>query len=218
MADSELVKLLEAGSEGWNSWRQENPEIRPDLSEVRLHGSYPGAVLSNAYLFGTNFMRAVLEGASFRGSDLRDASLAAAHANSASFDGANLGNANLRGAFLEGATFRGAELNESNLTFARLPRADLKEARLINAILVETDLSSADLTGCSIYGISAWQPKLDGARQANLVITKADEPRVTVDNVEVAQLIYMLLKNEKLRHDIETGEFVKKYYKEIGLG
>jgi uncharacterized protein YjbI with pentapeptide repeats len=107
MADSELVKLLEAGSVGWNSWRQENPEIRPDLSEVRLHGSYPGADLSNAYLFGTNFMRAVLEGASFRGSDLRDASLATAHANSASFDGANLGNANLRGAFLEGATFRG---------------------------------------------------------------------------------------------------------------
>ena len=45
MADSELVKLLEAGSEGWNSWRKENPEIRPDLSEVRLHGHYPGADL-----------------------------------------------------------------------------------------------------------------------------------------------------------------------------
>jgi uncharacterized protein YjbI with pentapeptide repeats len=103
-------------------------------------------------------MRAVLEGASFRSSDLRDASLAAAHANSASFDGADLRNANLRGAFLEEATFRRAALDESNLTFARLPRADLKEASLINAILVHPGLGLRQTKGRGRCG------KTDSAR------------------------------------------------------
>jgi hypothetical protein len=50
----------------------------------------------------------------------------------------------------------------------------------------------ADLTGCHIYGVSAWGLKLDGAKQQNLIITKEDEPTVTVDNIEVAQFVYLL--------------------------
>jgi hypothetical protein len=47
-------------------------------------------------------------------------------------------------------------------------------------------------------------PKLDGTKQQNLVITRADEPTVTVDNIEVAQFIYLLLHNEKIRDVIDT--------------
>jgi hypothetical protein len=62
----------------------------------------------------------------------------------------------------------------------------------------------ADLTGCHIYGVSAWGLNLDGAKQQNLVITKDDEPTVTVDNIEVAQFIYLLLHNEKIRDVVDT--------------
>jgi hypothetical protein len=37
-----------------------------------------------------------------------------------------------------------------------------------------------------------------------LVITRRDEPEVTVDNIEVAQFVYLLLHNEKIRDAIET--------------
>jgi hypothetical protein len=37
-----------------------------------------------------------------------------------------------------------------------------------------------------------------------LVITKEDEPTVRVDNIEVAQFIYLLLHNEKIRDVIDT--------------
>jgi hypothetical protein len=37
-----------------------------------------------------------------------------------------------------------------------------------------------------------------------LVITRADEPTVTVDNIEVAQFVYLLLHNEKIRDIIDT--------------
>jgi len=69
---------------------------------------------------------------------------------------------------------------------------------------VDTDLSGADLTGCRIYGVSAWNLKLDSAKQQNLVLTPDNEPTVTVDNIEVAQFVYLLLHNEKIRDVIDT--------------
>ena len=69
---------------------------------------------------------------------------------------------------------------------------------------MDTDLTGADLTGCRIYGVSAWGLKLEGTKQQNLVITRADEPEITVDNIEVAQFIYLMLHNEKIRDVIDT--------------
>jgi hypothetical protein len=66
------------------------------------------------------------------------------------------------------------------------------------------DLTSADLTGCRIFGVSAWRLKLDGTKQQNLIITPSNEPEITVDNIEVAQFIYLLLHNEKIR-DVTIG-------------
>ncbi len=69
---------------------------------------------------------------------------------------------------------------------------------------METNLTDANLTGCNIYGISAWNLKLEGAKQQNLVITRHEEPEITVDNIEVAQFVYLLLHNEKIREVIDT--------------
>jgi hypothetical protein len=71
-------------------------------------------------------------------------------------------------------------------------------------MLSETDFTDADLTGCSVYSVSAWGLKLERARQQNLVITRATEPAITVDNIEVAQFVYLLLHNEKIRDVIDT--------------
>ena len=70
--------------------------------------------------------------------------------------------------------------------------------------MVETNLEEAILTGCKIYGISTWELKLEGAKQNDLVITPIDQPCITVDNLEVAQFIYLLLHNEKIRKVIDT--------------
>jgi hypothetical protein len=69
---------------------------------------------------------------------------------------------------------------------------------------VQANLTGADLTGCRIYGVSAWDVKLKGAKQQNLVINLENEPTVTVDNIEVAQFVYLLLHNEKIRDVIDT--------------
>jgi len=70
--------------------------------------------------------------------------------------------------------------------------------------LVRTDLTGATLTQCFIFGISVWKVQLQGAVQNNLIITEYDEPQITVDNLEVAQFIYLLLNNAKIRDVIDT--------------
>jgi len=70
---------------------------------------------------------------------------------------------------------------------------------------VDTDLTGADLTGCRVYGIPAWDLNLDGeTKQQNLVITSENTPEITVDNIEVAQFIYLMLNNKKVRDVIDT--------------
>jgi hypothetical protein len=73
------------------------------------------------------------------------------------------------------------------------------------ASLVGTVFTNAIISGCRIYGISAWGLKLSrDTKQENLAITPTGEPEVTVDNIEVAQFIYLLLHNEKIRDAIDT--------------
>jgi hypothetical protein len=43
----------------------------------------------------------------------------------------------------------------------------------------------------------------EGTKQQNLVITREGESEVTVDNIEVAQFVYLLLHNEKIRNVLD---------------
>jgi hypothetical protein len=201
MANDEHFAMLQKGVAAWNAWRDENPDIRrPDLSEADLRrknlspANLSGADLSAANLIGANLSEAKLIGADLFGADLGEAKLIGANLNEA-----DLSAANLIGANLSEAKLIGADLNGANLNGASLGGADLRAA-----ILTDTDFSGADLTGCRIHGVSAWGVKLEGAKQQSLVITREDEPAITVDNIEVAQFVYLLLHNEKIRDVIDT--------------
>lgn len=117
----------------------------------------------------------------------------------ANHDGADLRDADLSGADLTNAHLEGADLSEANLHGAKLRGADLSET-----ILVRTNFTKAILTDCNIYGIAAWDVELEGARQNNLVITPEEEPTITVDNLKIAQFIYLLLNNKEIRDVINT--------------
>ena len=50
-----------------------------------------------------------------------------------------------------------------------------------------------------------WDIKVDDrTKQQNLIITDSDEPVITVDNIKVAQFIYLLLNNQEIRDVIDT--------------
>jgi uncharacterized protein YjbI with pentapeptide repeats len=226
----ELLTVPDLREANLRSWNLAGANLKgADLIEADLTGANLSEVnLSGANLFGARLVQAKLTGArleqaNFVTADLGSAILTGANlsgaqlveadlflANFAGFpeanlSGANLSLANIRGADLSGADLSGAHLEQANLHQAILRDANLREANLRGALLLETDLTDADLTGCRVYGVSTWNVKLSGdTRQQALVITAPGEPEITVDNIEVAQFVYLLLHNEKIRDIIDT--------------
>jgi uncharacterized protein YjbI with pentapeptide repeats len=191
-----------------------------DLRDADLRG----ANFSRSYLEEAILERANLERAVLRDAHLGDANLFRANLNNADLKGANLFRANLFGTNLSGANLSEAHVNEADLreanlreanlieaslswvdfTYADLSGADMRGASLRWASLIETILERANLTNCDVYGVSVWNIRLEGANQSNLRITPPYEPIVQVDNLEVAQFVYLLLNNERIRHVIDT--------------
>jgi hypothetical protein len=212
MANDEHVALLKQGVTAWNAWRDENPNIRPDLSEADLHDrDLRHANLSNACLIDTDLSEALLSRANFIGAECSsETDLSKARLVYADFSGVNLNGvrfieANLNGAILKGAKFIEANFYAANLLRADLTGADLSGANLQAARLMNADLTGADLTGCRIYGVSAWAVKIsEDTKQHNLIITPDGESAVIVDDLEVAQLVYLLLNREKIRNVIDA--------------
>ena len=118
--------------------------------------------------------------------------------------GADLSQANLTGADLSGADLSEADCSEANLSFAKFKDANLRLGDLRWANVSDVDFTGADLTGCRIYAISAWDVHLDETIQYGLIITSSGEPSITIDNLEVAQFIYLLVNNAKVRDVIDT--------------
>jgi uncharacterized protein YjbI with pentapeptide repeats len=156
--------------------------------------------LRDSYLRRVNLRRADLSWANLKGANLREADLREANLSWADLREANLREADLREANLKEAYLSNTDFSEADLGEANLEEADLRGGRLFKANLSQTRLS-----GCHIYGISAWNVTLDeGTEQSDLVITDWDEPIITVDNLEVAQFFYLLLHNKKIRSVIDT--------------
>ena len=184
---------------------------RANLNEVRLNGAnlseailrraiLSEAILSEAHLGGANLSEANLSGAI-----LHRANLSRANLSRANLSRAHLNEAHLNKADLSRAQLHGADLREANLSGAFLREANLSGASLKSTTLVETDFTNADLTSCRVYGASAWGIQLSaGTKQQNLIITNDGEPEITVDNIEVAQFVYLLLNNVKIRDVIDT--------------
>jgi hypothetical protein len=137
MANEEHLKILKQGVKVWNRWKEENPNIRPDLSRADLHGAdFSGVDLSGARLFRTD-----LSAARRATANLAVADLSWSYLSGANLHAANLSGADLRAADLYGADLSATELSGVNLSWAYLPGADLSEARLFRTVFAELDLS-----------------------------------------------------------------------------
>ena len=206
MPNKDQLRLLKNDVTAWNNWRKEHPNVEINLRDADLERSNLAyadlrnadlrwAILGASILTRVNFESANLSYADLAESDLRWAKLKRAHLEKADIFASDLTKANLRY----------ASLSEVNLSYSWLCNADLRGADLTGASLVSTDLSGANISDCIVYGISAWDVELKDTIQKNLAITPfEEEPVITVDELEVAQFIYLLLNNKKIKNVIET--------------
>lgn len=212
--------ILDQGIEAWNIWRRINPEIKPKLSEIDLSDrEFLGANFRAVNFFRTTLKSSFLVDANLSEAELERAELVNSDLSGANLDGVTLYQANCSDANFRGASFDSANLKEVDLSFAKLCNANLINADLFKANLSNADLSGANLTGarlikanvqssnlegCRVYGASAWNIIGTPANQQNLIITPEGEPEIRVDDLEVAQFVYLLLNNEKIRNVIDT--------------
>jgi len=187
MAIAEHVSRLKQGVESWNIWRQENWNVRPNLSGLDLSNE-PGvkrsplwdAAARQVNLSGINLAGVDLSSVAFNNVNLRDALFTEANLSHASLRRADLSSADLRIANLDNANFSGtnlsdaqlmeANMSQTNLKGAVLAGADLEGSNLEEAILVRTDLRFANLNRANLY-------KAD-VRHANLQATNLDHAGV----------------------------------------
>jgi uncharacterized protein YjbI with pentapeptide repeats len=72
MANDEHVAILKKGVAAWNAWRDENPDIRPDLSGANLNeANLNEADLRGADLSGANATRRCSSGRTSSGGAAR---------------------------------------------------------------------------------------------------------------------------------------------------
>lgn len=176
----------------------------------------PAIDLSGAKFFDVCLGYADLRGARFddvtfairnrQWTGLKGVQLQSASLRGACISGGRLMDADLRGADLSGIDLQNADLTNANLAGARLQGARLQGSNLSRANLVGADLRGANLCGCRVYGVSAWDVLIDDdeALRRDLIVTPCDQAEVVVDNIEVAQFVYLLLTNPKIRGVIDT--------------
>lgn len=224
MANEEQLEILKQGVDVWNKWRQRREPVWIDFRDADLRGAdLQGANLKEVCLQRANLTEADLSEANLTKADLSgvtllSSTLCGANLSKANFEAAYLRKANLLSAILSEAFLTGADLimanlmeadlkkailNGANLSGANLSEADLSEAKLVGASLVQTTINRAKVSGSWIYGINIWDLKGEFAEQTDLVIT-LDDPIITVDNIKVAQFIYLVLNNEEIRDVINT--------------
>ena len=186
-------------------------------------GNFENANFNGSHILHCNFEDANLAGAKFSsckfvGPNFEAADLSEADFSLSSFQGflkpinfnkAKLLNTEFIGCNLSGAIFtdsnlENSDLQASNLSMADFSRANLKKSNLSETSLVETIFDNADLSGSNVYGVSAWDVSLKNTIQTNLSISKDESVGITVDDLEVAQFIYLLINNQKIRDVINT--------------
>jgi hypothetical protein len=119
MADQRYLNKLNEGVPAWNKWREECPEIFPDLRKANLRGKT---------LTGIDFRRTNLDNV-----DLSNANLCSVLFNSASLCQTNL----------SGAKLRNANLYRTNFKETSLQRTDFHKASLLETAFLNVDLNEA---------------------------------------------------------------------------
>jgi len=211
----DYVALLKSGADKWALERASNPEFRPILRDVNFVAEFGGPDFYDLPEF---------TGVNFSNSDMNMASLRNCMFFDCNFDDAHLTYTDLVDAYFVNCTFRRTCMRVSKIGDAKFEECVFEDCdmsycsaeetsfkgstfantKMEHMSLVHTDFSNAKLDGCFLYGISSWDLNLDNSLQKSLVITPDDMPTLTVDNIELAQFLYLMINNQRLRDVINT--------------
>jgi uncharacterized protein YjbI with pentapeptide repeats len=145
MANAKHLQSIKKSVDSWNLWREQNPDIVPDLSKADLRG--------------LNLQNVNLKNAQLKETKLNFSNLSGANLDSANMEKCKLQEANLQRANLQNAKLNGAGMLESNLQYADFTNANLEGAQFNEDVtFIQSKLNGANLSWAT--GLSFSQIKL----------------------------------------------------------
>ena len=211
----DYIALPKNGNDKWEAARSSNPAFRADFRDVNFVDVFGGPGFYDIPEFSS---------VDFSNSDMNMASLRNCMFFDCSFDDACLTFTDLVDAYFMNCTFRrtcmrvskignaefiGCVFEDCDMSYCSAEETSFKgsvfkNTKMEHMSLVHTDFSDTNLDECFLYGISSWDLNLENSIQNNLVITPDDTLSVTVDNIELAQFLYLMINNQRLRDVINT--------------
>lgn len=196
------------------------------LSKYNFHGAnLKGANFSNSILLDCDFMGANLEETKFvnakcsfsnftksklSNSNLENSEFTMVIFISINCEGSNFTNSTITNTFLNGSDLRKVNFYGSKIIMSNLIKCNLEEAKFENCFLSGSNLTSSNLNesiikNSTIFGTSVWNITTKGSFQENLTITNGyDDAVITIDNIEIASFIYLVIDNTKVTSAIDT--------------
>ncbi len=143
MGNPAHLEILKQGVDVWNRWREDNPDIKPDLSFEQFSDEkglgnvhFPRINFTDTSLIHTNLLESNLNRAILIRAELRMANL-----SQSKLCQADLSMADLSHTLLTGTDFSKADLSMTNFTNAFFEDTILFDALFDNTFLIDVDLS-----------------------------------------------------------------------------
>jgi len=132
---NKYTDIIINGSEEWNKWREENNQIIPNLSNLKIEDTkLPKASLSGMLLKRTTFSN----------SDLSEAS----------FKEANVNNAEFYDVILEKTNFLDAQVTNCKFRDCPMKKVSFENSNLCNSVFDDCNLEGSDFRKADIRGTS----------------------------------------------------------------
>ena len=173
------------------------PGYRPRTLRPNARDALEAAALQSEHPAGIDLRGADLSGLSLANADLRELDLSGANLSRADLTGADLSRSNLTRADLTQARMQDARLVDARLSGAilfatDLQGADARQAEFTRAEIIGTNLQGAVIDGAHVFGVSAWNNLGEPSSSRDLLVTAQDEVPLTVDDLDVAQVMHQL--------------------------
>jgi len=215
VAVAEHVEMFKKGPQAWNAWRDENPDVRPDLSDIDFEkdvhtyeSTYDMPEFTGYNLSYMNLNRITARNSYFircflAGSDIHFSDICFSFFQNCSFEGASLAVTKIGSAEFHKCDFTNADLSYCSAEETNFSGSKFISTKLSNMSLVKTDFTDTVIDEARVYGVSTWDLLLDGCRQSNIYIEE-EGTSITVPTIELAQFISLLVNNSKIRDVIDT--------------
>ena len=188
---AEHLEVVLRGTEAVAAYRHAHPEVVLDLRGATIRGkrNLDRVDLSGALLRGADFGESRLREARLVSADLRGASLVGCDLSGARLADARMSGLDASDGELARTDMRGVDLREAVLVGTGFWGADLSHALLMDATLCFADLRLAQLAGAVLLGATARKADLRKADLSMALLTGAQLSNVQIHGAEFSMCV-----------------------------